>query len=126
MVDAIFGFSFKGTSVRSPFDQVLTTLQKVTVPIASIDIPSGKICMLTQNLALHLYFSGWDVEKGNVHGFGLNPDLLISLSAPKLCSKQFKGRYHYLGLRMIPQELADKYRLKLPEFPSTEQIVQIK
>lgn len=66
------------------------------------------------------------MEKGNVHGFGLNPDLLISLSAPKLCSKQFKGRYHYLGLRMIPQELADKYRLKLPEFPSTEQIVQIK
>lgn len=54
VVDAIFGFSFKGTSVRSPFDQVLSSLQKVTLPIASVDIPSGKSCMYP---ALHLYFS---------------------------------------------------------------------
>jgi NAD(P)H-hydrate repair Nnr-like enzyme with NAD(P)H-hydrate epimerase domain len=43
VVDAIFGFSFKGSSVRAPFDQVLTTLRQVTVPLASVDIPSGKI-----------------------------------------------------------------------------------
>lgn len=66
------------------------------------------------------------MEKGDINGFGLNPDLLISLTAPKLCSKQFKGRYHYLGLRMVPKELTDMYRLKLPQFPSTDQIVQIK
>lgn len=42
VVDAIFGFSFKGTSVRPPFDHILTTLQQVKVPIASVDIPSGK------------------------------------------------------------------------------------
>lgn len=66
------------------------------------------------------------MEKGNVTGLGLNPDLLVSLTAPKLCSKQFKGRYHYLGLRMVPQELTTKYRLKLPKYPSTDQIVQIK
>lgn len=41
IVDAVFGFSFKGTSVRPPFDQVLSTLKQVTVPIASVDIPSG-------------------------------------------------------------------------------------
>lgn len=109
VVDAIFGFSFKGTSVRSPFDQVLSSLRQINVPIASIDIPSG-----------------WDVEKGDINGFGLNPDLLISLTAPKLCSKYFKGQYHFLGLRMIPQELANKYRLKLPQYPSTDQIVQLK
>lgn len=73
-----------------------------------------------------IIFTGWDVEKGDIHSFGLNPDLLVSLTAPKLCSKLFRGRYHYLGLRMIPQELADKYRLKLPAYPSTDQIVQIK
>ena len=66
------------------------------------------------------------MEKGDVNGIGLNPDLLISLTAPKLCAKQFKGRFHYLGLRMVPQELAAKYRLKLPVYPSTDQIVQIK
>ncbi len=70
--------------------------------------------------------AGWDVEKGNVRGEGLNPDLLISLSAPKLCAQHFKGRHHYLGLRIIPKELADKYRIKLPTYPSTDQIVKLK
>ncbi len=70
--------------------------------------------------------SGWDVEKGNVSGLGLNPDLLISLTAPKECSKLFQGRFHYLGLRIIPQELAAKFRIKLPQYPGTDQIVQLK
>lgn len=66
------------------------------------------------------------MEKGDINEIGLTPDLLISLTAPKLCSKQFKGHFHYLGLRMVPEELATKYRLKLPSYPSTDQIVQIK
>ena len=41
VVDAIFGFSFKG-SVRAPFDSVLTTLKDVKRPVASVDIPSGE------------------------------------------------------------------------------------
>lgn len=41
VIDAIFGFSFKG-AVREPFGSVLETLNKTTVPIASIDIPSGQ------------------------------------------------------------------------------------
>ena len=40
VVDAIFGFSFKG-DVREPFRSVLSVLNGLTVPIASIDIPSG-------------------------------------------------------------------------------------
>lgn len=40
VVDAIFGFSFKG-DVREPFHSVLSVLNGLTVPIASIDIPSG-------------------------------------------------------------------------------------
>lgn len=41
VVDAIFGFSFKG-AVREPFGSILSTLEHITVPIASIDIPSGE------------------------------------------------------------------------------------
>ena len=41
--------------------------------------------------------SGWDVEKGDVHGLNLKPDFLISLTAPKMCSQHFHGRFHYLG-----------------------------
>lgn len=42
VVDAIFGFSFKG-AVREPFGSILSTLEHITVPIASIDIPSGEL-----------------------------------------------------------------------------------
>ena len=41
VLDAIFGFSFRG-DVRPPFDTVLDILKTVSVPLASIDIPSGK------------------------------------------------------------------------------------
>ena len=40
VIDAIFGFSFKG-SVREPFASILEVLKNTTVPLASIDIPSG-------------------------------------------------------------------------------------
>ena len=41
VVDAIFGFSFQG-AVREPFASILDVLKKTTVPVASIDIPSGQ------------------------------------------------------------------------------------
>lgn len=41
VIDAIFGFSFQG-AVREPFGSILDVLKKITVPIASIDIPSGR------------------------------------------------------------------------------------
>ena len=40
IMDAIFGFSFKG-DVRAPFDGVLGTLQCCTTPVCSVDVPSG-------------------------------------------------------------------------------------
>ena len=40
VVDAIFGFSFKG-NVRAPFDSILEVLKDVNVPICAVDVPSG-------------------------------------------------------------------------------------
>jgi len=40
VVDALFGFSFKGAP-RPPFDTVLSTLCQITTPLVSVDIPSG-------------------------------------------------------------------------------------
>ena len=95
ILDAIFGFSFQ-PPVRAPFDVVLPLLAKLAksgLPIVSVDIPSG-----------------WDVEKGKItvdvaEGGGkpfegLDPDVLISLTAPKLGVKNFKGR-HFLGGRFV-------------------------
>ncbi|XP_076430514.1 NAD(P)H-hydrate epimerase isoform X2 [Peromyscus maniculatus bairdii] len=105
VVDAIFGFSFKG-DVREPFHSILSVLSGLTVPIASIDIPSG-----------------WDVEKGNPGG--IQPDLLISLTAPKKSAAQFTGRYHYLGGRFVPPALEKKYQLNLPAYPDTECVYRL-
>jgi NAD(P)H-hydrate epimerase len=42
IVDAVFGFSFAG-AIRPPFDNVIANMANATIPIISIDIPSGKV-----------------------------------------------------------------------------------
>jgi len=68
---------------------------------------------------------GWDVEEGDVSGKGLKPDTLISLTAPKKCAAHFKGKNHYLGMRLVPQKLATKYNLQLPLYTGTAQFVKL-
>jgi NAD(P)H-hydrate epimerase len=87
VLDGIFGFSFKPQGgIREPFNSILKLLREndSKIPIASIDIPSG-----------------WDVEQGDTENFGIRPQTLISLTAPKICTKYFNG-HHYLGGRFIP------------------------
>lgn len=68
-------------------------------------------------------YSGWNVEEGDPNG--LQPQLLISLTAPKQCAKLFKGRYHYLGGRFVPRALEQKYDLQLPPYPGTDCVVEL-
>ncbi|KAM1014172.1 hypothetical protein ACFX13_044847 [Malus domestica] len=115
IVDAMFGFSFHG-SPRPPFDNLIQKLvcvnkydqtrEKLSV-IVSIDIPSG-----------------WHVEgDGGIEG--IKPDMLVSLTAPKLCAKKFFGPHHFLGGRFVPPSIADKYKLRLPPYPGTSMCVRI-
>ncbi|XP_054727311.1 NAD(P)H-hydrate epimerase isoform X1 [Anastrepha obliqua] len=106
IVDALFGFSFK-PPVREVFIPIMEILQKTNIPIASIDIPSG-----------------WDVEKGKLNE-DFEPELLISLTVPKLCASSFKGKYHYLGGRFVPPALQEKYQLHLPEYPNCDLCVKL-
>jgi len=125
ILDAIFGFSFK-PPVRAPFDAVLPLIALSGKPIVSVDIPSG-----------------WDVEKGRIsitakdvssagqaqggtekQFEGLNPDVLISLTAPKLGVKEFTGR-HFLGGRFVSKEMEKRFELNLPDYPGYEQIVEL-
>lgn len=116
IVDAIFGFSFHG-SPRPPFDDLLHRLvslhgtenaAKKKPAIISVDIPSG-----------------WHVEEGDVNGEGIKPDMLVSLTAPKLCAKKFSGPHHFLGGRFVPPSIKEKYGLKLPPYPGTSMCVRI-
>ena len=110
MVDAIFGFSFTGTP-REPFlsilNQMMDAQSNYKIPIVSVDVPSS-----------------WNVDEGDVSGLGFEPEVLISLTAPKLCSKNFKGR-HFCGGRFLPPALAEKYKIQMPPYPGTSQFMEL-
>ncbi|KAI8893621.1 YjeF N-terminal domain-containing protein [Globomyces pollinis-pini] len=109
ILDGFFGFSFK-KPVREPFLTALkvteTTnikaIQLSTVPIVSIDIPSG-----------------WDVIEGSDED-SIQPAMLISLTLPKLGAKRFKG-IHYLGGRFVYPDLAKRYSLLIPTYEGSKQ-----
>ncbi|KAL0491939.1 NAD(P)H-hydrate epimerase [Acrasis kona] len=108
VLDAIFGFSFKGDSIREPFDKIIEDIVTSKVRILSVDIPSG-----------------WDVEKGRNGACKQkveNPDALISLTAPKTCAKQFDGEMHFVGGRFVPHEMQQRYQLNLPKFEGVEDV----
>lgn len=127
IVDGLFGFSFR-PPVREAFLDVMNLMTETDKPIVSIDIPSG-----------------WNVETGPEGETFIKPQLLISLTgkvcdflfllktvcnsisfmaAPKLCAKYFKGS-HYLGGRFVPERLAKKYQLNLPEYHGTETCMKL-
>ena len=105
IVDAIFGFSFHGTAPREPFAtaiQQMVQLQQQSSSssasssiLVSVDVPSG-----------------WDVDGGDLTGTGFHPNVLISLTAPKLSSKKFEGR-HFVGGRFLPPAIAEKYGIRV-------------
>ena len=106
LVDALFGFSFR-PPVRGALAPALRLLTDATVPVCSVDVPSG-----------------WHVEDGPDGPDALQPALLVSLTAPKLCARHFRGA-HYLGGRFVPQPLAQKYDMRLPEYPGTDCVVRL-
>ena len=101
IVDAIFGFSFHGTAPREPYATAIANmveLQKQNKSIlVSVDVPSG-----------------WDVDGGDLTGTNFHPDVLISLTAPKLSAKKFKGR-HFVGGRFLPPAIAEKYDVRVSD-----------
>ncbi|POS87550.1 hypothetical protein EPUL_000461, partial [Erysiphe pulchra] len=109
IIDAIFGFSFSG-EIREPFRAVITALEKTSLPVISVDVPSS-----------------WDVEKGpplSGPGSNFNPAVLVSLSAPKPLASFFKGR-HFLGGRFVPPKFQEKYELEKYEFLGDSQILEM-
>ena len=111
IVDAIFGFSFQGGEPREPFAGILRDIQRWQVDegvvVVSVDVPSG-----------------WNVDQGDVTGMGFTPNVLVSLTAPKLCAKTFHGR-HFVGGRFLPPGLGAKYEIRMPNYPGVAQVVEV-
>jgi len=109
IVDAIFGFSFSG-EVREPFPAVIKALEETKLPVTSVDAPSS-----------------WSIEDGppsSGPGAKFNPEVLVSLTAPKPLVKWFKGR-HFIGGRFVSPDIKKKYDLELPEYEGIDQIVEV-
>ncbi|KAF9064850.1 YjeF N-terminal domain-like protein [Rhodocollybia butyracea] len=105
ILDTISGLSPK--LIQAPFNSALPLLANSGLHIVSVDVPFG-----------------WDVEEGNVEGVGLEPDVLVSLIAPKRGMRSFRGR-HFVAGRFIPKSLEEKFELNLPEYPDSDQIVEL-
>ena len=94
IIDAIFGFSFSGTSIREPFTSPIELLQTASsnrkCKILAVDVPSG-----------------WPVDLEDINSSEKElwqPHSLISLSAPKPCSVAFNGD-HYRNYYLIVRDL---------------------
>ena len=113
ILDAVFGFSFRPKGgIRAPYDTLVQGMRNTTVPVVSIDVPSG-----------------WDVELGDVHNIGVKPSVLVSLTAPKLFAKELSSTIrHFIGGRFLSHKLASKYNLTnvMSLYRGGEQIVELK
>ncbi|XP_034036173.1 yjeF N-terminal domain-containing protein 3 [Thalassophryne amazonica] len=105
VIDALLGPEADLTNIREPYSGILVTLKQIKIPIASVDVPSG-----------------WDTEEAT--GDGINPAVLISLSAPKKCAMSFSGK-HFLAGRFLPYDIQKKYELNLPEYSGTDCLIEL-
>jgi NAD(P)H-hydrate epimerase len=88
IIDAIYGFGF-----RPPLQEdavcLLRQIEECGKQIVSIDVPSG-----------------WNVDSDvQDDSIILKPDILISMTAPKLCARDFKGKAHLLVDSFVPNQL---------------------
>lgn len=73
-------------------------------------------------LFLSFVFKGWDADEPGKDG--IDPEVLVSLTAPKKCATGFSGK-HFLAGRFLPYDIQKKYELNLPEFPGTDCVIQL-
>jgi len=118
IVDAIFGFSFKGEP-REPFASAIQSMIKVQRGQETNNATKKRTIIISVDVP-----SGWHVDEGDATNIGFQPDVLVSLTAPKLCSKSFRGR-HFVGGRFLPPPLAKKYDIQMPPYPGVCQVMEI-
>ncbi|XP_059552065.1 yjeF N-terminal domain-containing protein 3 isoform X2 [Myotis daubentonii] len=103
VVDAVLGPGVEPREVGGSCTRALATLKLLSIPLVSLDIPSG-----------------WDAETGEDSEDGLRPDVLVSLGAPKRCAGRFSGRHHFVAGRFVPDDVRRKFALRLPGYTGTD------
>lgn len=110
LLDAIFGISFQGSSIKPPYDMVINTILQMQTSVTigsktriiSVDIPSG--------WSVDAQEWGLNMDKAKIPDDLLHPDALISLTIPKNCSLWLPpGTPHYLAGNFLTPLLAIEY-----------------
>lgn len=105
VIDALMGIGYDGTDIRDQCWPAFHMLLTTDLPVASVDVPTG-----------------WDLTIGprsidlTANTF-VKPRLLVSLAIPKLCSKRFKGEFHFIAGRHVSQQWLRDQGLTVPHFP---------
>eukprot|EP00913_Durusdinium_trenchii_P018895 g17756.t1 len=136
---AVYHFGYSPTVVypkrpdKQLFVNLVTQCEQLKIPVLS-ELPdlqgfeaTTALCRDAEgysNLKLEGHVCGHPKRKGDTTGDGLQPDALISLTAPKKAAAHFNGR-HFLGGRFVPPGIVEKYKLRLPAYPGVSQIVEL-
>ena len=123
IVDAVFAFRFK-SPIRPEFADLLALMKDFGVQRR---YPFWWVMFTVSHFADLYMLRGLFRVGCEKRGSKRSPTeiSLISLRAPKLCARFFKGDFHWLGGRFVPESLARKYSLNLPEYPGTDCIVKL-
>lgn len=111
VVDALLCFGFDGEDIRPQYWPIFEMLISTTLPVVSIDIPSG-----------------WDLSLGprqvdRTADTFIKPHLIVSLGAPILATKLFKGPFHYIASCNVPHLYFTEHSISIPAFPAQRSAV---
>ncbi|KAM7328386.1 hypothetical protein ACRRTK_012478 [Alexandromys fortis] len=132
VVDAVLGPGVRPAEAGGPCARALATLKRLSIPLVSLDVPSGMpprsslitpVCTQLNGhhppLAL-LQSRCWDTEAGGDAKDEVQPDVLVSFAAPKSCARRFSGRHHFVVGRFVPDDVRRKFGLLLPKYTGTD------
>ncbi|XP_015246785.1 PREDICTED: yjeF N-terminal domain-containing protein 3 [Cyprinodon variegatus] len=105
VIDAMLGLETDSSNIKEPYSGILVTLKQIKIPIVSVDVPSG-----------------WNADEPSQDG--INPEVLISLMAPKKCAQNFSGK-HFLAGRFLPYDIQKKYELNIPDYAGTDCLLEL-
>ncbi|NXU97358.1 YJEN3 protein, partial [Cettia cetti] len=113
VVDAVLGAEGEGAEGAEACAAMLATLRHVRIPIVSLDVPSGapgapRVPRVPPG------------DSGDIL-----PAVLVSLAAPKERSRRFRGRWHFLAGRFVPEELRSKFGVRGPRYPGSDCLVAL-
>ncbi|OII73090.1 apolipoprotein A-I-binding protein precursor [Cryptosporidium ubiquitum] len=99
LIDAVFGFGYNSNKTDNCYSEIMNFLiinsKEHKIPVISIDVPSG-----------------WEIDmKESYSEDRIEPHVLISLTAPKSCSKYFNG-IHFIASLFATRDILYKYKVE--------------